>query len=173
MWRLRECVPGNSNSSPKRLAALGAAVWCAVAAAPASGAESSVSLSVQAQVSGRTSLHVSTDTLRFDVAAAAGSATASVDFSASARTHAGGDLVLSIELLRTMGHSDGFNEAEAALSFAGEGAGTAGGDIAATGSHVAARWTGSGHRTGRLVFTLRTGSAGAYSVPVRFVLTAP
>jgi hypothetical protein len=38
---------------------------------------------------------------------------------------------------------------------------------------VAGRWIGSGLRTGRLTFALRSAVAGTYSLPVRFVLSAP
>ena len=41
------------------------------------------------------------------------------------------------------------------------------------GPSTVGRWRGSGLRRGRLVFTLRDGTAGPSSVPVRFVLSAP
>lgn len=174
MWR--SCHRGlrkSGSSSHRRLTAVGIAVCCAVAAAPAARADATAHLTVHAQVLGRTSLNVSTENLRFDVSSPNGSATASVDFSAAARTHADGDVMLSIELLRPGGDADEPYEPAAALTFAGEGEGTGAGDVTASGSHVAARWVGSGHRTGRLLFTLRTRAAGSYAVPVRFVLTAP
>jgi hypothetical protein len=38
---------------------------------------------------------------------------------------------------------------------------------------IAGQWAGSGVRRGRLVFTLHAASAGAFNVPIRFVLSAP
>ena len=161
-WRLR-----------RPLAALAVAVASLSTPETALGADATASISVQAQVSGRTSLKVSTQSLQFDVATPSEAAIASVDFSAAARTHRDADVVFSIELARDIGASVGLYETGSTLIFSGEGDGTLSGVMGMTGSSVAARWTGSGRRTGRLVFALRTLAAGSYAVPVRFVLTAP
>jgi hypothetical protein len=47
------------------------------------------------------------------------------------------------------------------------------GTLAGAGAVVAGRWVGSGLRTGRLVFSLRAASGGTYTLPLRFVLSAP
>ena len=62
---------------------------------------------------------------------------------------------------------------EPSVSFAGEGAGSLGGELSSAGATVAGRWTGSGHRHGRIVFALNAAEPGVYTVPVRFVLSAP
>jgi hypothetical protein len=133
----------------------------------------STSLVVSAQFSSRTTLRVSTDLLRFDVGGPGEPATASVDFSAGARTHTGAEVVLSVEQLRSVDGPGGAADIESAISFAGEGAGTLDGALAASTPAIAGRWSGSGLRQGRLVFALRAGASGSYSVPVRFVLSAP
>jgi hypothetical protein len=130
----------------------------------------STSVVVTAQFSSRTSLRVSTDVLKFDVAAAGSRATAAVDFSAGARTHTGGEVMLSVERLRSAGGT----EPESFVSFAGRGNGTLDGSLDSGLSQAAAgRWTGSGLRHGRLVFALHAGAPGAHIVPVRFILSAP
>ncbi|OFW07272.1 MAG: hypothetical protein A3H96_17275 [Acidobacteria bacterium RIFCSPLOWO2_02_FULL_67_36] len=128
---------------------------------------------VTAQFSTRTSLKVSTELLRFDVADPAQAGTAVVDFSAAARTPSGADVVLSVEPLRGIEGPGGAADVDAALSFSGEGAGTLAGAIDVSRPSVAGRWSGSGMRTGRLVFALHATAAGSYTLPVRFVLSVP
>jgi|KBSSwiStaDraftv2_1062776.scaffolds.fasta_scaffold3092890_1 hypothetical protein len=140
-------------------------------AAIASAESSSATMVVAATFSSRTSLNVSTEMLEFTVGAPGEPALAAVDFSARARTTSGGQVVLSVEPLQEVQH--GPSASESALTFAGAGEGTLSGAVAPTGSTVAGRWTGSGQHQGRLVFALRTTATGEYSVPVRFVLTAP
>lgn len=139
---------------------------------PVSAADAATtSVVVTAQFSSRTSLRVSTDLLQFDVAAPNQPATAGVDFSAGARTHSGGEVLLSIEQLGGIAGPGGASDVESSVSFAGEGDGTL--DGALVGTAVAGRWTGSGLRQGRLVFALRAGASGNYLLPVRFILSAP
>lgn len=137
------------------------------------GAEAVASISVSAQIASRTSLRVSTQSLQFDVVNPSETATASIDFSAAARTVAGMDVVLSIEPLGAFGDTGPLDEAATALSFVGEGDGTRAGTLVGGTASVVARWTGSGHRAGRLLFALRTRTTGSYTVPMRFVLSAP
>jgi hypothetical protein len=147
-----------------------------IAAAPSSvHAEDtdSKSLVVSAQFGSRTSLKVSTQVLRFEMDAATGMAVAAVDFSAAARTREGGEVMLSVEPLRAIKGPGGAADVETALSLEGQGDGTVRGQLAKVGPSVAARWIGSGFRTGRLLFSLHTSSPGTYTVPVKFVLTAP
>lgn len=162
--------PGVANG--KCTAFVLAAGWIAVTPTPVLAAEATASIQVHAQMSSRTALTVSTQNLHFSVTSAGDGATASVDFSAAARTHAGADVMLSIEVLRASGGGDE-TAGESGLTFAGEGEGTLAGEVAPDGPSVAARWNGSGRRHGRLVFTLRAPTAGSYTVPVRFVLAAP
>ena len=132
------------------------------------------SVVVTAQFSSRTSLRVSTDVLKFDVAAAGEPATADVDFSAGARTHTGGEVMLSVERRRSAGGAGDGTELESFVSFSGRGNGTLDGSLdSASSQAVAGRWTGSGLRHGRLVFALHTGAPGSHIVPVRFILSAP
>ena len=141
--------------------------------ASASAAEATASIQVHAQMSSRTVLTVSAQSLHFNVVNPAEGASASVDFSAAARTHAGADVVLSIEVPHGIADEAGVGGDQRDLSFVGHGEGTYGGAMRAAAPSVAARWVGSGRRTGRLVFTLRARAAGAYRLPVRFVLAAP
>jgi hypothetical protein len=141
------------------------------AAGSLSAAETSAaSVVVSARFSSRTTLRVSTSMLRFDVTGANG-ASASVDFSAGARTRTGAEVLLSVE--QAPGIDDQIGEAESVVSFAGEGSGVLGGALHAASPAIAARWFGSGLRQGRLVFALRGAAPGCYMLPVRFVLSAP
>ena len=128
---------------------------------------------VSAQFGSRMSLKVSTDLLQFDVIAAGQPATAAVSFSAAARTRSGADVVLSVEPVRAIEGPGGAADVESALVFEGEGEGTVAGVVACSAPTVAARWSGSGLRTGRLVFTLKSRAPGSYTLPVRFVLSTP
>ena len=128
---------------------------------------------VSATFSSRTSLKVSADLLRFDVASSGQLATASVEFSAGTRTQSGAQVVLSVEPLRGVEGPGGAGDVETSLSFSGQGEGTLGGLLRGTGPTVAGQWIGSGMRHGRLVFALQADASGTYIVPVRFVLSAP
>lgn len=155
--------------SPRAAAALMVGAVCWIVPALAWGAESIASITAHAQIASRTSLNVSTETLHFTVVAPETPATMSVHFSAASRTHDGAHIVLSVELVQPLGYpADGGT----ALTFDSGGAGRAGTIVPAT-SAVVARWTGSGRRTGQVVFALRTRAVGTYSVPVRFVLSTP
>jgi hypothetical protein len=144
-----------------------------LAIAPVFAAETTTSAVVSVQVSGRTSLKVSTDNLRFDVAISSTPATSTVDFSAGARTQAGAEVVLSVERLCRVLEPGGAAGEESPVSFTGEGDGALDGLLGPADRAVAGRWIGSGLRRGRLVFMMRAGAAGTYIVPVRFFLSAP
>ena len=139
----------------------------------ASGADTTASVLIHAQVSSRTSLKVSTESLRFEVLRPFEDAVAVVEFSAAVRTHAGANVVLSIEVGAEPGGRS-HDEPASTLTFVGEGEGALlEGTVARTSPFVAARWIGSGRRIGRLKFLLRARTPGSYTVPLRFVLTAP
>jgi len=128
------------------------------------------SINVVATFSSRTTLQVSADLIEFEVMGSSAPVTASIDFVAAARTHAGAPVVLSIE---SIGLSGGPSTLDASLSFSGEGEGTKAGIISPDSPTIAGQWIGSGVRRGRLVFALRATDTGTYAVPLRFVLTAP
>lgn len=142
--------------------------------APIASAETvSTTLTVAATFNSRTSLSVSADVLQFDVVSPGDPAVAMVDFSARARTAGSAQVVLSIEPLQEVQGASGPADAQSSLTFSGVGEGTLSGAVAPSGLTVASRWTGSGLRHGTLTFALRTSAPGRYSVPVRFVLSAP
>jgi hypothetical protein len=128
---------------------------------------------VTVTVAARTSLRVSSDRLEFAMPRDNGQATAAVDFVAGARLPAGSALVLSVEPLSGLEGPGGAADVDAAVTFEGEGDGTAHGALVNTRPSVAGRWQGSGRRTGRLLFTLHAAAAGVYTLPVRFVLSTP
>jgi hypothetical protein len=141
-------------------------------AAPAIAADStsaSASVVVNANFSTRTSLKVSSQMLQFSVPSGDETARVEVDFTAAARTRAGGEVILLVE---SFGPLDDGSAGSADVTFTGEGPGTGRGAIAVDSATPVARWIGSGLRTGRLTFTLRA-VAGRYTVPVRFLLAAP
>ena len=133
----------------------------------------SAHVTVNVNLATRTSLKVSSRVLHFDVAQPGGLATATLDFTAGARMPAGSDIVLSVEPLRAVEGPGGAADADADLSFTGEGQGLLSGLVEAAQSTVVGRWQGSGLREGRLIFQLRASAAGSYSVPVRIVLSTP
>ena len=135
--------------------------------------DATASLMVSARFASRTSLKVSAEVLHFDVEEPGQPATASVDFSAGARTGLGEEVLLSVEPVRAVGGPGGAADVESAVSFEGVGQGTVRGAVRSHVPTVAARWNGSGLRSGRLVFTMRAGARGHYSLPVRFVLSTP
>lgn len=140
--------------------------------APSVAAEStnaSAAVVVAAQFSTRTSLKVSSQVLQFAVLSGDEAARVEVDFTAAARTRAGGEVILLVE---SLGPIDDGSEGSAEVTFTGEGQGTGRGALAVDGATPVARWIGSGLRTGRLTFILRA-AAGRHTVPVRFLLAAP
>jgi len=150
-------------------------------ATTASAETASTTLVVAATFNSRTSLNVSADVLQFDVVSSADPAVAMVDFSARARTAAAAQVLLSIEPLQeeagphgpALSSVEGPSDTQTALTFSGVGEGTLSGAVAPSGLTVAGRWTGSGLRHGTLVFALRATAPGKYTIPVRFVLSAP
>ena len=143
-------------------------------AAPA-GAQETRTATVQAnaRIGSRTSLTVSSEQLRFDLSDANQPAVATVDFVAGARTQPGGEVVLTVETVRSLEGPGGAADVDASISLAGSGEGTLDGATLSSGPVVAGRWTGSGRRSGRLSFTLRAAAPGTYTLPVRFILSAP
>jgi hypothetical protein len=130
-------------------------------AAPAVAAETATaSVTVQVDVCSRTSLRVSSDRLRFTVLDDAAVATATVEFEAAARVPPGAALVLTVEALSRV-------EGAGSVALGGRSS------LDPFEPAVAARWQGSGSRSGRLVFTLRGADPGAHDIPVQFVLTTP
>ena len=126
------------------------------------------SVTVVATFSSRTTLHVSSDDVLFNVTSADVPAVASIDFLAAARTRAGAPVVLSLEPFAEFDqHTD------SSLSFNGQGDGTMSGTVRADAPTIGGQWVGSGVRHGRLVFVLRSTTLGSHVVPLRFVLSAP
>lgn len=121
------------------------------------------SIQARAHIASRSSLRVSSELLHFVVAEPGRAATATVDFVAGIRTHPGAEVVLTVEVLRG---------SEPVLTFASDGEGGGHGAMASR-PVLVGRWIGSGRRSGRIAFSLLGGAAGTYSVPVRFVLSAP
>ena len=149
---------------------IGAFVPLLAAPSAAESAETiSTTVAVVAEFSTVTSLRVSSQTLQFAAAQPDLPAVAVVDFVAGARTRQGGEVMLSVEPMAGLVPDEG---SDVAVTFTGQGAGLLSGTLAPTGSTPVARWTGSGLRTGRLTFSLPQ-SAGAPTLPVRFVLSAP
>ena len=136
--------------------------------APSAGQQvATQSVSATVSFAPRTALTVSTRTLHFVVTDALTPATASVEFSAAARTLADGSVAL-------MADAAGMRRT-AFRCFAR--------DCFRTGRHrprslssqqpvVAGRWTGSGVRSGRITFQLRA-QPGSYDIPLRFSCRSP
>lgn len=144
-----------------------------VPAPPALASQDAIAkVTVAANVSTRTSLRVSSELLTFDLQRPGAPATAAVEFSAAARVPAGSLVVLTVEPLEAVSGPGGAADVETAVTFDGDGPGTVAGTLTQMPS-MAGRWSGSGVRQGRLVFTLHASASGHYTVPVRFVISTP
>ena len=121
------------------------------------------SLSATVSFAPRTALTVSTRTLHFVVTDALTPATASVEFSAAARTSAGGNVTLMVDAADGAGLSSGVSLEVVS--------GPEGVQPSALSSQpvAAGRWTGSGVRNGRITFQLRA-QPGSYDIPVALYL---
>jgi hypothetical protein len=126
-------------------------------------------VSARAEIVARTSLTVSDTVLRFSQADPSQLPTASVEFTAGARTGRDAQVVLTVEVLE----SAAAGAVPPVIGFIGEGQGTRQGQLSGDAPGIAARWTGSGIRSGRLVFSLRASDSSTSSFPVRFVISAP
>ena len=138
---------------PTALLVCPSSAWC--------GETRSATVAVRADFAPRTSLKVSTHTLRFEPGGAEELPVAEVEFSAAARTRTGGEVLLTAEL------SDAGCPDQGSVTVTGSGPGVVATLTVGTPIPVA-RWIGSGVRTGRLTFT-----APPCTVPVRFVLSTP
>ena len=161
-----------------RVSRLAAVLVCSTAAflvepAVCAAESTTASIVITAQFSARTSLKVSSQILRFEVSDGGQPAVAVVDFSAAARTRQGGEVLLTVEGMASVDGPEGWSDVGTSLTFSGEGDGVGSGELCASAPSIAGRWIGSGLRTGRLTFALRSAVAGTYSLPVRFVLSAP
>jgi hypothetical protein len=155
---------------PRPVSSLVSFVCAVLVATPpgVEGAESkSSTVAVVAGFGTRTSLKVSSQILQFAVSDPDEPAVAVIEFSAGARTQTGADVLLTVERLASVDCPEG-----TPVTFVGDGPGTDPGTLGAGLPTVAARWTGSGLRSGRLTFVLRA-PPGTYTIPVRFVLSAP
>jgi hypothetical protein len=145
----------------------------AMGQAPMPGRASAATVTIRAEFSSRTSLHVSSSLVQFDVADPLIWQTKVIHFSAFARTIPGGEVLLTME---PVGGVQAPERGPAAqdLSVLYEGEGGNSGTASEAGRHVVGRWTGSGVREGHVSFTLRGAQApGVYALSVKFVLSAP
>jgi len=120
------------------------------------------SLAASVTFAQRTSLRLSTDVLRFDVTDAATPATATLDFSAGARTASGDEVRLVIDTLSNL---------PGTLMITDGTGGIKSGEASPIMPTIVARWTGGGLRSGRLTFALRCGIPGRYAVPISLRLS--
>ena len=143
-------------------------------AAPAQAQQSATEV-VQAHVrfESRTALTVSNSVLDFHHADPQAPSVVTIDFTARARTHVAGEVVLTVEAVRQLEGPGGAADVEADVSFSGAGEGTRAGVVLPSAPSVVGRWTGSGSHIGRVEFSLRAAAPGHYRLPLRFVLTAP
>jgi hypothetical protein len=157
-----------------RLAIAASAVAFGTLDAPLGASETDTrTVKVSMEVATRTSLKVSAQLLQFEVTGPGAEAIASVDFSAGARTRQTQEVVLTVEPVNAIEGPGGAADVDTVLRFSGEGDATLAGPVHPAAPTVTGRWQGSGLRTGRIWFALRSAVAGSYRVPVRFVLSTP
>ena len=110
----------------------------------------------------RTSLTVSTSTLRFVVSEPGKPAYATVNFSAAARTIANGEVTLVMQMT-------GEAARDVVLSISGGSDGVLVGERPNAQGVIAARWQGSGLREGHVTFAL-SAAPGTYDLPLTFLV---
>lgn len=152
---------------------LGAIVALVPAATSRLTAQTGAAVPVRASFAPRTALTVSARVLQFHVVSASEPAIAVVEFAARARTASDGEVLLSVERRQAIAGPGGAADTETTLSFTGDGSGTLGGELDRPAAAIAGRWTGSGDRRGRLIFSLRAAAPGSYRVPLEFVISTP
>jgi len=98
-----------------------------------------------------------------------------IEFRAAARTSSDGEVMLTVEPLAPIASlAGGAGDSSTTIAFMGDGEGAQSGSLSDAHPETAARWVGSGVRTGRLTFTVRGPvSPLGGTLPLRFLLTAP
>jgi hypothetical protein len=144
-----------------------ALVVCSMAMTPADlAAQTSAGATVTLAFAPRATVTASSPVLLFDVVDPAMPAAATLDFVAAARTAPGGEVRLIAEVDSLPGEA-GPAGPEALILLEGGADGAVADDVDPAAPTLAARWIGSGRRTGRLVFWLRAASPGTYAIPVK------
>lgn len=134
--------------------------------------DATAALTMRAEFRSHTSLRVSSSEVHFDVAGTLDTSRTSIDFSAAARTHRGGEVVLTVEPVGTVQSPESGPSATLIVGYEGEGGRS--GTLSEGGPHVVGRWMESGLREGRILFTLQGATVpGVYSLSLKFVLSTP
>jgi hypothetical protein len=131
-----------------------------------------VSVRATAVVSERISLSVSAEVLQFVVEDGSDEAAARIEFTAGVRAVPGRDVLLMAEPAGDLEAAAG-PVSGGELRFAGEGDAMLSGVLVGGAPRIVARWTGGGQRRGTIVFHLRGAAPGAYSMPVRLLVSVP
>ena len=126
-----------------------------------------------ATIAPRTSLKVSTHVLEFRIEPGATESVATIEFTAAARALAGSEVLMSVTADGGLTGPGGAADVDAEVVFSGDGAGALSGTLNPGEAAAAARWTGGGVRSGRVVFKLRASTPGDYRLPVRFAISVP
>ena len=142
-------------------------------AADAQRVYASTTVTAIATFAPRPTLTVSSPVLRFRIERGETQAEAAIDFTAAMRAMPDAEIVLTIEAARAIQGPGGAADVDAVVTFTGEGDGVQTAALEANRSVVAARWSGGGQRSGRLLFTLRASAPGVYTVPVSYLLGTP
>jgi hypothetical protein len=145
---------------------IAALALCSLAAPASLAAQTSAGATVTASFAPRSTVSASSQVLVFDVSDPSTPAIATLDFVAAARTAPGGEVRLMAEVDSVPGEA-GPAGPEALIFLEGGPDGTIAGTVDPAAPALAARWTGSGRRGGRLVFSLRAPSPGTYAIPVK------
>jgi len=160
-------------------AAVLAALVCAAAGAAAGASDQAMAVTLfSATIRTYTSLRLSDQVLTIAPRLAGDEGplqAGSIEFRAAARTSTDGEVILTVEPIAPLASVTGGAADEATtIAFEGSGDGAQNGVLADGRPEMAARWMGSGLRTGRLAFTVHGPVApqGA-TLPLRFVLSAP
>jgi hypothetical protein len=140
---------------------------------PAPAQATSAGATVSVTFSARGTVRASAPVLIFDVTDPSQAAVASIDFVAAARTTPGGNVDLIVDAAGPVSGPGGAADVETSLALEGGTEGVLSAALSPTVRSMAARWSGGGRRTGRLVFSLRASAPGTYSVPVSLAVSVP
>jgi hypothetical protein len=148
-----------------------AAAIVAVATSPSlHAADAAKQVLLTAQVGPASSLRVSPEPVVFTLLPGQERATAAIEYLALVRTARDAEVLLILEPVEGIECAGGAADVEAALSF-DSGGGPRG--LLPGAPTLAARWMGSGSRSGQITLTLRAALAGVCVVPLRLQLVLP
>ena len=149
------------------------AVLLSASAAMSQSPGPTVGVRATAVVSERISLSVSAEVLHFVVEDGSDDAAATIEFTVGVRAAPGRAVLLLAEPAGDLEGATGGPVSAGELRFEGEGDAMQSGVLVGCAPRIVARWIGGGRWRGSVVFHLRGAAPGAYSMPIRMLVSVP